>query len=678
MSIEVLAADERGSENVQRWAASGLPVPPSWRISREAVLAQDGPGLVRQLRGLPRMFTGERYWVLHQGAMNEASQRESLVNLDSDEALAAALSSLFHRAEPPEQVVVQALPRQRAAGVLFTRHPLRQDLSHMVVEGIAEGDNQRQRLIFDEEGQLVYRSDNATALDELIGAPRLLALGEQLRRRFERPQAGEWIFDGDTLWLLQTLPVGSLPVPKEVWNRRAAPALFNQAITPLWYTLAGRWLKTEFWAPLAARQGWADLARVEPYRRQQSHLYTNSEFFRRLRDRHPGAADKVPPAWQPLEAVGDGQAPAPSPAAPSRWRTGLELAHIGRRLRRWRLPPLDRERAWRALMGLDRLGERLARRDGALSYLTLPDGLVRQRGPVPLEQLLSDAEKALLAAVLAGDESAMDSSDARPGADPVHAPLSEKPAQRQSLHPASWQFDAGAGVAPPAAMAPLLGQWRQARELRFLLGARLRELLRPMAAVLVQDKLLAHPDDVFFLYFDELWELWMERRLPGSAAGEVLGQRKVRYLEDAHAGAPDWKMDRIGFGFGGGGRPSPVLRGTGLAPGQVTGPLRRLCSAWALNRVQPGDIVVVDQVDPSWVPWLAQAGGLVIAGRDPLNAAASLAVACAIPAVWGVSDIMHSVVDGQGASLDGDAGTLSVSAPEPQQQADVGAEGDRG
>ena len=95
-------------------------------------------------------------------------------------------------------------------------------------------------------------------------------------------------------------------------------------------------------------------------------------------------------------------------------------------------------------------------------------------------------------------------------------------------------------------------------------------------------------------------------------------------------------------------------------PGRVGGPLRRLCSAWGLNRLHPGDIVVVDQVDPSWVPWLAQVGGLVIAGRDPPNAAASLAEAAAIPAIWGVSDIMHSVIDGQTATLDGDAGTIKV------------------
>ena len=101
MSIDVLAADERGDENVQRWLASGLPVPPSWRISRQAVLEQDTDGLVRRLRALPRMFNGERYWVLHQGAMNAESQRESLLNLDSDEALAAALTTVFGRDPAP-------------------------------------------------------------------------------------------------------------------------------------------------------------------------------------------------------------------------------------------------------------------------------------------------------------------------------------------------------------------------------------------------------------------------------------------------------------------------------------------------------------------------------------------------------------------------------------------------
>jgi phosphohistidine swiveling domain-containing protein len=661
MSIDVLAADERGDENVQRWLASGLPVPPSWRISRHAVLEQDTDGLVRRLRALPRMFNGERYWVLHQGAMNAESQRESLLNLDSDEALAAALTTVFGRDPAPEQVVVQALPRQRAAGVLFTRHPLRQDLPHMVVEGVVEGGAERQRLIFDEDGRLVYRADSdAAALDQAVPASQLLALGEQLKRGFERPQAGEWIHDGERLWLLQTLPVGSLPVPKEVWTRRATPALFNQALTPLWYTLAGRWLKTHFWRRLVERHGWSDLARIEPYRRQQSHLYTNSEFFRRLREHHPGAAAKVPPAWQPLESVA-GLPGAGKPAGRlQHWRQSGELAVIGRRLKGWRAPHRDRERLWRSLMELDRIGERLAAQEGALAYLSLPDRLLGERDPIPLALLLSDVEMAALRAVLAGDQSALEVSRLRTGADPVHAPLCDKPAQFQSLRTPA-RPPALHEEIPPHLDQSLLRLARRARGLRFAVGNRLRTLLVDVAALLVRDKLLAHPDDVFFLYFDELWELWMQGRVPASASGDVIGQRKVRYLEDAHAGAPDWKMDRIGFGFGGGGRLSPVLRGATLVPGTANGPLRRLCSAWALNRLQPGDIVVVDQVDPSWAPWLVQAAGLVITGRDPANVAASLAVACSIPAVWDVSDVMHSVVDGRDATLDGERGELIVN-----------------
>ncbi|HEX5677354.1 MAG TPA: PEP-utilizing enzyme [Alcanivorax sp.] len=660
MSIDVLAADERGDENVQRWMAAGLPVPPSWRIRRQAVQDLDTAGLIRRLRALPRMFNGDRYWVLHQGAMNPQSQRESLLNLDSDEALAAALTTVFGRDPAPEQVVVQALPGQRAAGVLFTRHPLRQDLPHMVVEGVVEGGAERQRLIFDQDGRLVYRADNdAAPLEEAVAASQFLELGEQLRRGFERPQAGEWIHDGERLWLLQTLPVGSLPVPKEVWTRRATPALFNQAVTPLWYTLAGRWLKTHFWRPLVERHGWSDLARVEPYRRQQSHLYTNSEFFRRLREYHPGAAAKVPPAWQPLESVAGYPLAGKPPGRVQHWRQSAELATIGRRLKGWRAPHRDRERLWRSLMELDRLGERLAGQEGTLAYLSLPDRLLGERDPLPLALLLSRVEMAALRAVLAGDQAALEASRLRTGADPVHAPLCDKPAQWQSLRTPSRTLSLPSEVAEGLDQDVLLLA-RRARGLRFALGNRLRTLLTDVAALLVRDKLLAHPDDVFFLYFDELWELWMQGRVPASASGDVIGQRKVRYLEDAHAGAPDWKMDRIGFGFGGGGRLSPVLRGATLVPGSAAGPVRRLCSAWALNRIQPGDIVVVDQVDPSWAPWLVQAAGLVITDRDPANVAASLAVACAIPAVWGVSDVMHSVVDGRAATLDGERGELIV------------------
>ncbi|MCG8392711.1 MAG: PEP-utilizing enzyme [Pseudomonadales bacterium] len=663
MSIEVLTADAQGSENLQRWAAMGLPVPPSWRVDRQVVMESSADSLAQQLRALPRMFTCERYWVLQQGPMNPDSCRESLVNLDSDESLAAALRSIFQRDQGPDHVIIQALPRQQAAGVLFTRHPLRQDLPHMVVEGVLDGSSERQRLIFDDEGRLVHASDSELALSDQVSETQLRHLHELLKRNFDRPQAGEWVFDGDRLWLLQTLPVGSLPTPREAWTRRAGVAIFSQVETPLWYTLAGRWLKAAFWEPLVVRHGWERLNRVEPYRRQHSHIYTNCAFFRELQATHKGAVRLIPPAWQPVEPP---CRPASRPFRESArlFRHQLSLAWLSKALKDWRQPPATQEALWRAFMQLDAMGEKLSRVEGEVGYLTLPDLACSYHRPLPLSLLLTPSESRAIEQLAKGQGEALRDTGLRPGADPVHAPLHEGPAQADNLNPPQSSPQGGEEpqfATPQGNDDKWLLLARRARGVRFALGNRLRELLRAMGAIAVEQKLLQHPDDIYFLYFDELWQLWMGQQLPASASHEVIGERKLRYLDDGLQGAPDWKMDQVGYGFGGGQRISPLLRGLPLTAGQAQGPVRRVCSAWSLNRIRPGDIVVVDQVDPAWLPWLVQAGGLVIAEKDPLNAAASLAVAHGIPAIWSASDIMHSLQDDLIGHLDASGGRLDVT-----------------
>ncbi|MZR61749.1 PEP-utilizing enzyme [Alcanivorax sp. DP30] len=666
MSIEVLTADEQGTENLQRWAAMGLPVPPSWRLHRQDILDLESEDLVQKLRALPRMFDEERYWVLQQGPMNPDSCRESLLNLDSDNALAAALLAIFRRDQAPEQVIIQALPRQRAAGVLFTRHPLRQDLPHMVVEGVSDGNSERQRIIFDDQGRLVHASHEVQSLADAVGHEQILALHQALKQNFDRPQAGEWVYDGERIWLLQTLPVGSLPAPKEAWTRRAGTNLFLQAETPLWYTLAARWFKSSFWEPLALKQGWDELYRVEPYRRQHSHIYTNCAHFLALQDEHPGSFRQVPPAWQRLQ-------PAETPAGYSALQMTLDtfsMGRITREIRGWVKPATTQEGLWHALMQLDALGERLSKIEGRLSYLVVPDLLATQHRPLPLSALTTGTELALLLDLAAGQSRLIEQSCLRPGCDPVHAPLNEQPAQAASLRafPRERQEpDDEEALARPLALL------RQARGLRFGLGNRFRALLRDMGALVVNSGLLQHPDDIYFLYFDELWQLWMEQRLPGSASHQTIAERKLRYLDDSLQGAPDWKMDQIGYGFGGGQRISPLLRGQTLVPGCVEGPIRRVCSAWMLNRITPGDIVVVDQVDASWLPWLLQAGGIVISGQDPANAAASLAMEFRIPAIWAASDVMHSVQDERLGVLDTVQGTLQLQ-PEQAISTDVDGE----
>ncbi|MCU5783220.1 hypothetical protein MA04_02520 [Alcanivorax balearicus MACL04] len=667
--IEVLGPDAIGAENVQRWAASGLPVPPSWRVSRETVLALQVDDLARRLRALPRMFGRQRRWVLHHGVMNPRSRRESLLKLDSDQALARALHQLFEHRPGPDHAIIQALPDLQAAGVLFTRHPLRQDLPHMVVEGVPAGAGGRQRLVFDTDGRLVHHGDGSPALDRIVPAEALVTLGHLLRNQFDHPQAGEWVYDGERIWLLQSLPVGSLPVPEEAWNRRAGGALFNQALTPLWYTLEGRWLKTAFWWPLARRHGWKELENVEPYRRQHSHLYSNGLYFRRLAETWPAAWLQVPPAWQPPESLDD--LTTRRRPSPPRRRWLWTLAVLERRLKQLHLKQervvnSDRDALWHQLIALDRIGERLARLEGRLCYLWLPELPESHDQPFPLTSLLTASElRALDQALNLGKRDVKDAGQGavlatlRPGDDPVHAPVQDSPSLQAVLEAVGERrrrHDPGDRLDP--AVAAWLSLAKRARALRQALAQQLREWLVHAAGELVSQELLAHPDDIHFLYFDELWTLWMQRRIPKSAAGRIIAQRKVRYLEDALVGAPDWKMDRIGYGFGGN-TAEPLLLGLPLVAGRVEGPVRRLCSAWALNNIQPGDVLVVDEVDAAWTPWLARAGALILSRRDPANPAASLARACGIPAVWGLADALHGVRDEEWVTLDGAAGTVA-------------------
>ena len=688
MIINALSESQgQAAERLQQWLQLGLPVPPTWSVSAADGAAGGAAGVVptaydlsAMLQALPgKPGPGNHYWILHQGPATPGSQRQSLVNLDSDTALSAALIQLFSQQDAPTQVIIQALPRRHAAGVLFTRHPVRQDLEHVIVEGVLEQgaaalsgaqagsrDSIQERLILHRDGQVAYSSQPGSALAAAIGAQRFKTLADQLRRHFERPQACEWVHDGERLWLIQTLPVGSLPRPEEAWSRRAGFGIWQQAVAPLWYTLAGRWLKTGFWRPLGDRLGWHDLANIEPYRRQHSHIYSNSRFFQRLYEQGGPArlAAGLPPAWQPREM----------PVA-RRWlwrrdglrplTTGLALASLARELRHAdaATPVLgDLEGLWRQLMRYDRAGERLAAIDGWLAYCAPDDSGDRdgrapddRPAPAQLAQALPAAHLANLQRLGRGREAAL-APHTGFGADPVLPRFSAALPELATL--AALTPDRRSGLAelgsartdPGGSTRGARARWRaQAIALREQLGSQLRSLLATMGQVLVARQLLRRAEDIHFVYFDELWSLWQSQ---GSASGqgrlspEKIGERKVRYLTSAYQGAPDWMIDQVAYGVRLDQQEKPALAGRALVPDVARGPVRIIHSGWALSQLEAGDIVVLDQCEPGWLPWLTVAAGIVLASHDHTHLAALLARSLGIPCVAGVDDAMHCLVDG--------------------------------
>ena len=658
MMFVPLDANPEGSQPLQQWAAKGLPVPPSWSVDLRQVAAMSHSDLLAQLDRLMDA-DASRYWVLQQGRVNAQSQRENLLTVDSTLALASALQSLTAQDPAMASVVIQALPARQATGVLFTRHPLRQDLPHMVIEGVVPGDERRQKLIYAPDGGLQHQALPEHPLNQRMPDTLFAALKKQLLAVFDQPQAVEWLFDGQQLWLLQTLAIGSLPQPRQAWTRRAGLGVIDQSITPLWYTLQGRWLKTAFWQPWQERHPQYALSKVEPYRRIHSHIYTNASYLRALADAVPAMYSYLPPAWQ---AVGQG---GKNTSLPTRWTLRYALLQcrvMARQLVRWTFDATSRESGWRSLMLLDRLGERVSALQGRLHYQWLPAYVDDASQPLDLSWLCSPQQFSVLQQLCDGDISALHSSQLRPGDDPVHAPLADHPPQQQTLSVATFSARKLRYCAPANGAENLLHQVTVAcYALQQQLSSHCRTALMAMGQQCHQQGELSHPDDVFFVYFDELWALWLQHTLPDSVSPKQLATRKHRYLQDAHQGAPDWLIDQVGFGFGGGQQHTPLMRGRCLVAGQVSGPLRRVASAWNLNQIRPGDIVVVDQVDAGWLPWLLLADALVIANQHADNPAASLAVAANIPAVWGLDDAMHSVINGSPATLDASTGELRIT-----------------
>ena len=646
-------------------ATDGLTRPPSWQVHRDQFVSLDVPERTALLAQLEQGQAG--YWVLHQGAMTAGSQRQLLANLDSAVSLQAALAQHFNQSNPPSSLVIQRLPPQSGAGVLFSRHPRRPDLDHIVVElsveqaGTGEKGSATGRLILHADGQLAWSSESDTEQVEENLVSALAELAHRLKRVYQQPSAVEWVWDGTQLWVIQVLSIGSLPVPQEAWTRHS-PAIGVQVISPLWYTLFGRWLKAGFWRPLGVRAGWTGLANIEPFRRQHSHLYLNSQFVAALQGwRGRSRLDAgLPPAWR-VANLPTGKPLSALQQLWLRWR----LAWLKRRLSQLTEEPVKQTDLWLQLMALDQLGERFARLYGQVHIQLLPE----QVGFHPSLTVAQCQLLAALAQLSAAEQQgtgvadlAKQFADLAPGNDPAWPRWSESPSDMQQLV-LLWQALPESRRERIAALQednnPLTQLRAGVDQLLNQIGGALRRVLRQMAVQLHAKGHLNHPDDVFFLYFDELWQCWRGQPRAGLAA--KLAERKVRYLTDGHSGPPDWVIDQVGYGTSAFAQENrqPLLRGYPLVAGRLTGTVRRLESGWQLNQINAGDILILDRCDAGWLPWLCLAGAVVLTHRDWQDPLVALVQQLQIPAIWGVDDAMHCVVDGDVMTVDGDQGVLS-------------------
>lgn len=182
-----------------------------------------------------------------------------------------------------------------------------------------------------------------------------------------------------------------------------------------------------------------------------------------------------------------------------------------------------------------------------------------------------------------------------------------------------------------------------------------RAAARRAGVLLAVEGVLERADDVFYLTAAELLGA-----MPAEPRAAVRERREQRQLYETLELPALWV-----------GNPEPVaasaaeadadgvVTGVGTSPGVVEGRARVVSSATD-GELKPGEILVCETTDPSWISLMVVSAGLVIDIGGPVSHGAIIAREMGVPCVIGAGDATSRLRTGQWLRVDGDAGTVTV------------------
>lgn len=104
--------------------------------------------------------------------------------------------------------------------------------------------------------------------------------------------------------------------------------------------------------------------------------------------------------------------------------------------------------------------------------------------------------------------------------------------------------------------------------------------------------------------------------------------------------------------------------GVAVSPGIASGPVKIVLTPSELEKVAPGDILVVKAIDPGWTVVFGRIKGLVMEVGGQLSHGAIVAREYNIPAVTGIRGATSALKDGQHVTVDGYSGKVILILPE--------------
>ena len=200
----------------------------------------------------------------------------------------------------------------------------------------------------------------------------------------------------------------------------------------------------------------------------------------------------------------------------------------------------------------------------------------------------------------------------------------------------------------------------------------LRELVLAQGRRLVAAGLIDEVQDVFFLTGVEFYDA-IAGRAEGRAAQESeLQQRKQHFLVYRDRLPATFLFDGVETeGEIVEGDPTEEdardgLSGVGASRGIARGVVRVVPSLARLSEIQPGEILVANNIDPGWTPVFPLIAGLITETGGILSHGAILAREYGIPTVTGVTDAMQTLESGAVVEVDGNRGVIVVVEGDPE------------
>lgn len=105
-----------------------------------------------------------------------------------------------------------------------------------------------------------------------------------------------------------------------------------------------------------------------------------------------------------------------------------------------------------------------------------------------------------------------------------------------------------------------------------------------------------------------------------------------------------------------------VLAGVACSPGVITGRARVILDPSDPTALEPGEILVTQNTDPSWTPLFLAAGAVVVNVGAVASHASIVSRELGIPCVASVADASRRIPDGATVTVDGAAGTVTIDS----------------